>query len=162
MTHNRKILESLGLFEAEFEDYGRQEFRTVHLNLSEVVNEVFENWKTHSYSPGWRHDLIVQSLERNPNQDQQVPILLLEENGSPRIRKWDDGLGFVNLFQGRDLKNIPGRPFYPGDRAVPKIDENPDDVVVQFHRVMRRDREDSFEILAPAVYLGRRSIIRKN
>jgi hypothetical protein len=85
----------------------------------------------------------------------------MEESGRPRLRKWDDDLGFVNLFQGRDVSVRPGVPSYSGDRHTPDIDNHPDRIVLQIHRVERRGRNDGFEVLAPAVYLGQRPIVKR-
>ena len=160
-NHNETLVGNLGLFDASHIDYGRQQHRTVEVPLCEVISELIEPWQTLSYSPGWRHEDILDALNRNPHQDDLVPVLLLDDEGRARTRKWDDDLGFVNLFQGRDLQRKAGEPFYPGDRAIPAVEDQPDDVVVQVHRVERRDRNDGFEILAPAVYLGQRAIVRR-
>ena len=158
---NRGLVEELGLFSAPLIPYGRQEFRTVEIPLADLVERVLRPWQTLSYSPGWRHQDILDALDRNPHQDQLVPVLLMEESGRPRLRKWDDDLGFVNLFQGRDVSVRPGVPSYSGDRHTPDIDNHPDRIVLQIHRVERRGRDDGFEVLAPAVYLGQRPIVKR-
>ena len=160
-SHNEGLVVNVGLLEAPLVDYGRVQHRTLHLSLARVLSELIEPWETLSYSPGWRQDEILDALTRNPHQDALVPVLLLDDNGSARTRKWDDGLGFVNLFQGRDVNPKSGEPFYPGDRAIPDVENQPETVVVQVHRVKRRNREDGFEIFAPAVYLGERAIVTR-
>jgi hypothetical protein len=161
-SHNEGLVVNVGLFEAPRVDYGRLQHRTLHLPLAQVLSELIEPWETLSYSPGWRQDEILDALTRNPHQDALVPVLLLDDDGSARTRKWDDGLGFVNLFQGRDVNPKPGEPFYPGDRAIPDVENQPDTVVVQVHRVQRRNRNDGFEIFAPAIYLGQRAIVTRS
>ena len=90
-----------------------------------------------------------------------MPVLLMEDGTQARTRRWDEAVGFVNLFQGRDLAPGPGGVFYPGDRAIPNIEQRPDDVVVQVHRVQRRDAAQESDLLTIALYLGTRSIVRK-
>ncbi len=158
---NGALIEELGLLEAPLVPYGRQEFRTIEVPLGDLVERVLRPWQTLSYSPGWRQQDILDALERNPHQERLVPVLLMDESGRPRQRKWDDGLGFVNLFQGRDVRSVPGVPSYLGDRHTPDIENNPDRIVLQIHRVERRGRNDGFEVLAPAVYLGQRPIAKR-
>ena len=159
--HNHVVVEESGLFEASFVSYGRLTFRTLTVSLREVIEKFLLPWVTLSYSPGWRHEDIIDATNRNPDQDQDVPVILMEGENVPRIRQWDEGLGFVNLFQGRDLKNIPGEPFYPGDRNIASLGEHPDKLMLQIHRVTRREQNDDFEILAPAIYRGNRPIVSK-
>jgi len=161
-SHNESLVANIGLFDAPHAGYGRLQHRTLRLPLGQVLSEMIEPWETLSYSPGWRHDEILDALTRNPHQDALVPVLLLDDEGSARLRKWDDGVGFVNLFQGRDVAPKPGEPFYPGDRAIPDVENEPETVVVQVHRVRRRNLEDGFEILAPAIYLGQRAIVTRS
>jgi hypothetical protein len=160
--HNEALVANLGLFDAPHVNYGRLRHRTLWLPLVEIIDGLAAPWETLSYSPGWRHLDILDALCRNPYQDDLVPVLLLDDGGRIRTRKWDNDLGFVNLFQGRDLQQRPGEGYYPGDRAIPSVEDDPDKVVFQVHRVERRDRSDGFEILALAVYLGQRALIRRN
>jgi hypothetical protein len=160
MAHNDKLVTATGLREAPHVDYGRLAHRTIHLPLSEAVSSLVEPWAVESYSPSWRHADIVQALRRHPHQESLVPVVLLEEKGQPRLRRWDDAVGFVNLFQGRDNAPGPGGAFYPGDRAIPDVESNPDDVVIQVHHVARRDMPQT-SLLTLAVYLGSRPIVRK-
>ena len=157
---NEDLVRATGLQEAPYADYGRLSHRTIHLPLSEAVASLVEPWAVESYSPSWRHIDIVQALQRHPDQEALVPVILLEEKGGPRLRKWDEGVGFVNLFQGRDNEPPAGGAFYPGDRAIPDVEHEPDDVVIQVHHVARRDLPQT-SILTLAVYLGSRPIVRK-
>jgi hypothetical protein len=102
----------------------------------------------------------MEALERHPDQSQQVPVILMEESGSPRLRKWDSETGFINLFQGRDNIRSTSGPSYPGDRMIGGIEEDPGSIVLQVHRVARRD-DPSTELLTLAVHLGDRQIVRK-
>lgn len=157
---NRRIVDAIGLLAAPSVDYGRLSHRTLTMALSDVVEHVVGPWRTDSYSPSWRHAAILDALRRHPDQRHDVPILLMEESGNARIRKWDDEIGFVNLFQGRDA-GFPENPaLYPGDSAIPAVSMNPDGVVLQVHRVLRRNIPGP-EILALAIYLGSRHIVTK-
>ena len=66
----------------------------------------------------------------------------------------------MNLFQGRDNIRSTGGPSYPGDRLIGGIQDDPGSVVVQVHRVARRDDPET-ELLTLAVHLGDRQIVRK-
>ena len=85
----------------------------------------------------------------------------MDEQGSPRVRRWDQETGFVNLFQGRDLNFGMVNSAYPGDRHTPNLDDDPDQVAVQVHRVVRRGFEDLGELFVLAVYLGAQKTVRK-
>lgn len=160
LAHNAKLVAETGLMTAAPVDYGRLSHRTLYLPLGEAVSSLIEPWSVESYSPSWRHADIVQALRRHPNQQALVPLVLLEEKGQPRLRRWDDAVGFVNLFQGRDNASGPAGGSYPGDRAIPDVEANPDDVVIQVHHVARRDVPQA-PLLTLAVYLGSRPIVRK-
>ncbi|WP_378099056.1 Z1 domain-containing protein [Cellulomonas sp. T2.31MG-18] len=160
VRHNESLVAALGLFQAPFEDHQRLAFRTLHLNASEVIERLLAPWAVESYSPSWRHGDLLDHLQRTVDQNGQVPVLLMEDNGRPRQRRWDDQVGFINLFQGRDLKPQPDGAFYPGDRSTPDLDRDPDRVVVQVHRVVRRNVPDR-ELLTLALHLGSRGITRK-
>lgn len=130
---NASLVAGLGLPDAERRNYGRLEFRTLVLPLAAVLDGLLRPWRLKSYSPGWRHDDIVDYLSRM-DDDLSVPVLLMDDqHGGPRTRKWDE-LGFVNLFQGRDGSTEPGG--YPGDRAVPPAEGN--QIAVQVHYVIPR------------------------
>ncbi|MSQ28899.1 MAG: hypothetical protein EXR68_00185 [Dehalococcoidia bacterium] len=161
---NLALVESIGLLSANKVDYGRLSHRTIHLSAQTVLDRLLRPWSLESYSPDWRRDaildVIVEFVERHPRQNDMIPVLLMEDRGDARTRAWEAETGFINLFQGEDPNPQPGRPFYPGDRAVPAINENPDRLAVQVHRVKRRNFSDGFEILTLAVYLGDRAIVR--
>lgn len=160
LAHNAKLVTETGLMTAAPVDYGRLSHRTLYLPLGEAVSSLIEPWSVESYSPSWRHADIVQALRRHPNQQALVPLVLLEEKGQPRLRRWYDAVGFVNLFQGRDNASGTAGGSYPGDRAIPGVEANPDDVVIQVHHVARRDVPQA-PLLTLAVYLGSRPIVRK-
>jgi hypothetical protein len=160
---NRQLVEATGLFTAPKVHYGRLHHRTLHLPVKVLIEEVLQQWHTDSYSPEWRRDELMTVLEfikRHPSDDELVPLLLMEEGDGPRRRQWDPETGFVNLFQGRDVRPIPGQPTYPGDRNIAGLDSNPDQLVVQVHRLVRSDDVNGPEILTLAVHLGERPIVR--
>ena len=161
LAANQAIVETLGLPDARFVDYGRLAFRTLTMSVAAVRETLVAKWCADEYGPSWRRDDVLDKLARHPNQDQQVAVILMEESGEVRLRKWDLETGFVNLFQGRDNMRAAGGPSYPGDRAIGGIDEDSSTVVVQVHRVARRD-DPSVEILTLAVYVGDRQIVRKD
>ena len=159
---NTTLVVSLGLFAAPTVDYGRLQHRTLTLPLHQVRSELVEPWSITSYSPGWRHDDIVQHLRRHPQQDRPVPVLLMEQpGGSPRERAWDPDLGFINLFQGADPNPTAGRPAYPGDRYLFDPNDDRDFVAVEVHRVHPRDRADVSEVLTLGLLIGDAVLVRK-
>ncbi len=163
-NHNDGLVDAIGLHRAPIIDYGRLGHRTLSaLTLAEVREQLLEPWATTSYSPGWRHQQILDYLSRHPHQNEHVPVLLMEfaDHMKPRERHWDVELGFVNLFQGEDTQHVPGRPFYPGDRLIPAIDAEPDRIVVQVHR-LHSPAAGIPELLTLAVYLGSRVIVRRS
>ena len=125
-----------------------------------MISRLLAPWVVDSYSPTWRHLDLLDHLQRTAGADGFVPVLLMEDEGRPRRRRWDDQVGFINLFQGEDLKAQADGAFYPGDRRTPGLDHDPDQVVVQVHRVVRRDDPDR-EIFTLALHLGGRGITRK-
>lgn len=160
LAANRALVNSIGLPEAAFVDYGRLAFRTVELPLREAIAALVSPWSVDEYGPSWRHLDVVEALERHPEQDGLVPVIFMEEAGGARVRKWEGSTGFINLFQGRDNVGSGIGPSYPGDRFIGGIESDPDQVVVQVHRVVRRDQHDP-ELLTLAVHLGSRKIVRK-
>lgn len=125
---NAKLIKALGLLNAERRDYGRLAFRTTELPLEQVLGDLLRPWSLRSYSPGWRHEEILDHLSRM-DRELVVPVLLMDDQqDGPRSRKWDE-LGFVNLFQGRDGSGK--NDGYPGDRAIPASDASP--VAIQVH-----------------------------
>lgn len=162
-VHNQTLVRAIGLLDAPRVDYRRLAFRTVKQPLEDLLRELLEPWAIHSYSPGWRHEEILEALRRNPHPQRMASVILMDDGADgPRVRKWDCEIGFLNLFQGEDTKRIAGKSFYPGDRSIPAVEANPDDVVVQIHHVVRRDHADGYSLLTPAVYLGQRPIVRRN
>ena len=165
IASNRQLVEGLGLYSAPKVSQGRLEFRTIYLPIDELIAHLFENWATDSYSPDWRRDDIMSVLQfssRHPLRDQLVPVMLMEDDGRARTRKWDAETGFVNLFQGRDVNPKPGQDFYPGDRNIEDLESEPDKIVVQVHRLVRTEIPNDLEVLTLAVHLGERPIIRAN
>jgi len=159
---NHGVVNVLGLFEAPFVDYGRLSLRTLELPVVEVRDSLLSNWVADEYGPSWRFREVMESLERQPDPSRKVPVILMEEpSGKARLRKWDMETGFVNLFQGRDNVRSALGPSYPGDRMIGGVEEDPGSIVVQVHRVARRD-DPTTEILTLAVHLGDRQIVRKD
>jgi len=131
---NAELVASTGLLEATRRDFGRLAFRTLDLPLHAALDHLLRPWRLVSYSAGWRHDDIVDHLSRLDGEI-RVPVLLMDDqHGGPRTRKWDE-LGFVNLFQGRDGTAQPDR--YLGDRATPLV-EGRQPVAIQVHYVVPR------------------------
>ena len=161
LSQNRATIESTGLLTADYAYYGRLSFRTTVLSMDQVIAKILNPWVVESYSPSWRHSEIVEALLRAGSGSNPVPVLLMEDDGKPRIRKWDDTTGFINLFQGRDLKPQSDGSSYPGDRLLFNVEAEPEQVFLQVHRVCRRDDPDRRELLTLAIYLGDRSIVRK-
>ena len=157
---NKSLTEAIGLFDAPAVDYGRLTLRTVHLTVADVVARLVAPWSADDYGPSWRLRDVTEALERHHDQSQAVPVILMEDDGQARKRKWDVETGFVNLFQGRDNVRNDGGPVYPGDRVIGGIADDPGALVVQIHRVVRRD-DPTNELLTLAVHLGDRKIVRK-
>ena len=157
---NHGTVDALGLFEASFVDYGRLSFRTLELPIAEIRESLLNDWAGDEYGPSWRFRDVVECLERHPDQARKVPVILMEDAGNVRLRKWDMETGFVNLFQGRDNIRTASGPSYPGDRMIGGIEDDPSSVVVQVHRVARRDAPAT-ELLTLAVHLGDSQIVRK-
>ncbi|WP_164983782.1 Z1 domain-containing protein [Cellulomonas endophytica] len=159
--NNEARVRATGLLDAPLVPYGRLAFRTVEVPLEELLSGLLKPWVVESYSPGWRRDDLVQHLERNVPARTLVPVLLMDEKGDPRARRWDEQVGFVNLFQGKDPRPQVGTPSYAGDRATPGIELDPDRVAVQVHHVYRRGEAPSHSLLTLALHLGTRTITRK-
>lgn len=160
-TLNLSLLRHIGLLDAPFKSHGRLKFRTLNVEDPQTITFLLSNWENSNYSPTWFAETYLDAMQRKFRRIGKLQILLMEENGKPRVRKWDEGLGFVNIFQGRDIEEIPGRPYYPGDRAILGIDENPDQLAIQVHRVTVRNDPNLNEIYALALYLGAGKVIRK-
>lgn len=160
-AHNYGLLEQVGLMDAPRTSQGRLAFRTVHMNSLEPVEILLDQWVRPDYSPGWLHDEFVDAVARGFAHLKTATIMLMEDGESPRTRRWSDELGFVNLFQGRDLKPQPNGDFYPGDRFVEGLENDPNQILIQVHRTQVRQHEEDGEVLALAIYLGSGLVVRK-
>jgi hypothetical protein len=158
---NIELIERLGLFAAPLVPYGRLAFKTLELTLQQAIEQLMSPWQGDTYSPAWRRQEIIDQLQRLEPHIATAKVLLMDEQGSPRVRRWDTEVGFVNLFQGRDLNYGEIKGAYPGDRNTPDLELNPDQVAIQVHRVMRRGDENHRELLTLAVYLSTQKIVRK-
>lgn len=159
--HNQKIVESSGLLQAGYENYGRLNFRTLSMSLEDLQSQVLIPWVLDDLSPSWRHEEILDHLRRNPHQARNATVVLMtrgDEDLVPRERGWVDDLGFVNLFQGRD--NVGTKPpAYTGDRETGTKFNDPHHVVLQIHYVQRKGfKEDPLYTLA--IHLGDRQVVR--
>jgi hypothetical protein len=164
VSSNWNLVRDLGLLDADARDYGRLSHPTLMLPLRQVVSDLLIPWHGIGVgtSPGWRHDELVDLLARLPDQEGDIPVLLMQHpDGGPRSRDWDSELGFVNLLQGPDLGQPAGRPWYPGDRAIGGVSSNPEQVVVQVHRVRSTQAGVVPDIFTLAVHAGRRQLVRK-
>jgi hypothetical protein len=164
LATNDELVKAIGLDAAPDQDYGRLSHRTLHLRLGQVVAQLLEPWAGVDFgrSPGWRREELLDLLSRLPNQDNLVPVMLLKHpSGGPREREWDSELGFINLMQGSDPRVRPGQPWYPGDRAIGGVDAEPEQVVVQVHRVTSSQRGLIPALYTLAVHAGRRHVVRK-
>ncbi|HEU0130876.1 MAG TPA: Z1 domain-containing protein [Mycobacteriales bacterium] len=160
---NAALVAGLGLLDAPRVAYGRLEHRTLHLPLDTVLDGLLEPWAGVGVgtSPGWRHAELVDFLRRLPEHG-EVPVVLLEHpQGGPRRREWDPELGFVNLLQGADPRPVAGQAAYRGDRAIGNVEEDPERVVVEVHRVRATDPAQTPELFTLAVHAGRRHVVRK-
>jgi hypothetical protein len=162
VAHNARIVEEIGLEVAEEVHYGsRRRFRTISMTIDDATNLLIGKWSAPEFGADWRRELVLDAMQRYPHRSQPVRVILLEEDGgTPRIRKWDPMVGFINLFQGRDQSVYGGSASYPGDRSLPDIDSNPDQVSIQVHRVQRRGHSDPTNLFTLAVYLGNRQLVR--
>lgn len=160
-AHNWSLLEQVGLLSAPRVPQGRLSFRTVYLDSIEPIENLLRGWARPEYSPGWLHDEFVEAVVRGFAHLKRATVMLMEDGDEPRTRKWSGDLGFVNLFQGRDLKPQPNGDFYPGDRLVENLEDEPNQIVIQVHRTEVRQHEADGEVLALAIYLGSGLVVRK-
>lgn len=160
-AHNYGLLGQLGLVDAPRISQGRLAFRTLHVDSIEPLETLLRQWARPDYSPGWLHDEFVDAIVRGFAHLKSATIMLMEDGDAPRKRRWSGELGFVNLFQGRDLKPQPNGDFYPGDRLVENLENDPNQIVIQVHRTQVRQHEDGDEVLALAIYLGSGLVVRK-
>jgi hypothetical protein len=162
LQSNRDVVNALGLLSAPIESFGRQNFRTLRISLGDVQSHLLAPWMCSDLSPSWRHDEILQILQRHPKQDLPVAVMLMAldpEQCTPRDRAWRNDMGFVNLFQGRDNEGAPS-PRYEGDRdAGLSTLATPDAVVVQVHHVRRRGYNEP-ALFTLAIHLGDRQLVR--
>lgn len=162
VEHNLELIRDLGLTDAPAVSQGRLSFPTLTLQELEPLERLLTQWARPEYSPGWLHEEFVEAIRRGFAHLKSATVLLMEEpSASPRTRKWADDLGFVNLFQGRDLKPQPNGDFYPGDRLVANLENEPNQIVIQVHRPLVRDHESAGPVPTLAVYLGSGLVVRK-
>lgn len=161
-TYNRSLLEGLGLLEAPRTNHGRLQFRTLTMRDPEPVAELLRGWRQSAFSPGWLREELADALERRFAAIGEAHVVLMEESGAARVRRWEDGFGFVNLFQGRDLKPQDNGDFYPGDRNVLNLKNDPNQIVLQVHRNKIRGAEALPDVWALALYLGTGRVVRKD
>jgi hypothetical protein len=160
---NRDLLQNVGLFSSKSRSYQRMSFKTMDLPLCDVIEQLLEPWKVNPTSPGWNHEEILEFLRRRPRQDSHVPIILMDNPdrpNNPRVRKWVDDTGFVNLFQGKDLTATKPGFDYKGDRSAGLEDSDEDKVVLQVHHVSRRGVEED-DLFTLAVHLGSGKWVRR-
>lgn len=160
-AHNADIVKNLGIREQPKVTFGRLEHSVIEISLSTLITEIMNKWKVSSYSPEWRHSDILDYLNRQENSELPVKVILMElSENTPRVRDWDNELGFVNLFQGEDLVSIPGKPFYLGDRKVPFGNDDDTGIALQIHYVEPRNRlfGSSYTL---AIHLGKGSVIKR-
>jgi Z1 domain len=159
---NKQLVQSIGLLDAARTDYGRLHHRTTSLKLSVLLDSVIRRWRVASYSPDWRIDEIVRFLERQLPRDPMTTVMLMElEDGSPRLRDWDEQTGFVNLFQGEDTSPPGTSPRYPGDRYVLNLDKDPTQIVMQVHHVQPRGMAGLSDLYTLALHLGDTANVRR-
>lgn len=162
-SHNTRLVEALSLGDDTRVQYGRLSHPTRALPLHEVVGSILKPWMDGGVgrSPGWRGSEIIDMLNRLPDQNLPVPVLLmLHPDGGPRSREWKDDVGFVNLLQGPD----PGRTglgAYAGDRLIAGIAEDPDRVVVQIHYVQATSESSFRPLYTLAVHAGGRQVVKR-
>lgn len=137
--HNDRLVNALGIKDAPRSPYGRLHFPTLELPMRQVLTDFLANWATEGYSPGWRRDEILEHLGRVMAWQENMTVVYLDDQVyGPRLRRWDE-LGFVNLFQGRDVTRADA-DYYQGDRSTPSPD--PQLASLQIHYVARRQDPD--------------------
>lgn len=147
-SHNVDLVKAIGLLDEEPDQYGDVLVRSQDgVPTTSVVEALLEPWSV-SASAGWDKPLIIRIL-RQMESGQLLPtmsVLYLEvaapAGARPRVRKWCEPDGFVQLTQGRN----PGTA-YPGDRML-----RPEKAQVQVHRVARKGHDDD-DLLALALYV---------
>lgn len=162
-THNFEILESIGIFNAERRSYQRLEHKTIEISIKELLEKVLTKWSLNHSSPGWRHEEIVEFLSRRSEIDELSYVLLLEnpdEIGKPRQRKWVEDTGFINLFQGEDIRQDNPGFDYKGDRKAGLLQYGADKVVLQIHHINRRDHDDK-DLYTLAIHIGDGKLVKR-
>jgi hypothetical protein len=155
-AENLKILKKIGLLDSENRTYQRMSFKTIEMPLRELIDEVLMNWRLNYSSPGWRREEILESLRRRPDIDDMAYILLMvnpDDANQPRLRKWVEDTGFVNLFQGADIQQDNPGVNYLGDRKAGLEQYGGDKVVLQVHHVNRRGFNDQ-DLYTLAIHIG--------
>jgi hypothetical protein len=162
-AHNREILKQIGLLSAEPRSYQRMEHRTIELPIRTLIEDVLDKWNLNHASPGWRDDEILESLRRRPDIDGMAYVLLManpDDLSQPRVRKWVEDTGFVNLFQGADIhQDNPGID-YLGDRKAGLEQYGDDKVVLQVHHVTRRGFDDQ-DLYTLAIHIGDWKMVKR-
>jgi hypothetical protein len=162
-AENASILKSIGLFDAPFSQFQRMKFRTLQIPLVDLMEDVLARWKINLSSPGWKNDEILEFLRRRPDKDIPSYVVLLgsqEDPNKPRIRKWEDDTGFVNLFQGADISQSNPEFDYKGDRKVGIDQYGEDTVILQVHYVSRREHVDN-NLYTLAIHIGEGKLARR-
>jgi hypothetical protein len=154
---NEALVSATGILDAERVSFGRLSFRTLRMPSELLVELLLEPWALQSYSPGWRHNDIIEHLKRAADGRDVRIVLMDNQTGGARVRAWDE-LGFVNLFQGRDTREQDAG-FYPGDRAVPgEVDGAL--VAVQIHYVQPRHQPHT-KVHTLAIRMGEMQTVRR-
>lgn len=164
IDRNWALCSDLGLLSAPVRDYGRLSFRTLQLSTQAALESLLFGWYLESYSPDWRREELQRAFERASQMQKEIDVVLMEQGAgtstaSPRLRKWTDQEGFINLFQGRDVSAKAGQPYYSGDRELAISAER---MIIQVHRVVRRGHDDDSRLLTLALHLGDRQIVARS
>ena len=155
-TENVYLLNKIGLLSAEFRNYQRMQLRTIEMPLRELIQELLMKWRLNYSSPGWRAEEIIETLQRRPDLDLSSYVLLMsnpDDASLPRQRKWVEDTGFVNLFQGADMRQDNPGMNYLGDRKAGLEQYGDDKVVLQVHHVNRRGFDDQ-DLYTLAIHIG--------
>lgn len=162
-AENLDILRKTGLFESEFRNYQRMSHRTIEIPMRKLIDEILLKWRLNHSSPGWRDDEIIESLRRRPDLDEFAYVLLMtnpENPNAPRVRKWVEDTGFVNLFQGADIRQDNPGFDYLGDRKAGLEQYGSDKVVLQVHHVNRRGFDDR-DLYTLAIHIGDWKMVKR-
>lgn len=161
---NTGLVTSLGLFDAPLVNYGPLTFRTLSTESDALLRHFLQLWRVSSYSPGWRHEELLDRFARVSSFHPETEVVLMELDAHgprprPRTRDWSPQEGFINLFQGRSNDQNSGKLHYPGDRKICGIDDEPTKLLLQVHRVQPRDSSVPEGLLTLALYIGDRQKI---